>query len=91
MTVMAETMRPETAAVESTKQCARCGGMNLVPGRLEHGMNFFISDETHHSLCKIPLKANLCPDCGYTEFWVIEPSLVLPCEEDEPFVQEEDF
>lgn len=91
MSVMAETIRPETAAEQSAKQCARCGGTNLVQARLEHGMNFFINDETHHSLCKIPLKANLCPECGYTEFWVIEPSRALPCEDDERYIQEEDF
>ena len=81
----------EAAITESTMQCGRCGGTKLIQARLEQGMTFFVNDEAHHSICKIPMKANLCQECGYTEFWVIEPSRALPCDDDERTIQEEDF
>ena len=81
----------EAAITESAKQCVRCGGTKLVEARLDQGMTFFINDEAHHSLCKVAMKAHPCQECGYTEFWVIEPARALPCEEDERLVQEEDF
>lgn len=74
-------------------QCARCGGTKLVPARLEQNMSFYLDDDTHHSLCRVGMKALLCQDCGYAEFWVMDPARALPCDEPErvPTLQEEDF
>jgi predicted nucleic-acid-binding Zn-ribbon protein len=77
--------------MESTKQCARCGGADLVEARLEQPLFFHVNDDTHHSICKVAMKATLCQGCGYTEFWMIDPARALPCDEEEPLVQEEDF
>ena len=77
----------------ASKECMRCGGTNLVPARLEQNMTFHVDDETHHSLCRVGMKALLCQDCGYAEFWVMDPSHALACNEPEPVsaIQEEDF
>ncbi len=74
-------------------ECARCGGKNLIPARLEQNMTFYVDDDTHHALCKIGMKAVLCQDCGYTEFWVMDPAHAVPCDEPErvPALQEEDY
>ena len=91
MTVMMEAARPETATATGGKHCVRCGGTSLVEARLEHGMTLFFNDETHHSTCNVPMRANLCQECGYAEFFVIDPARTLPCEDDERMIQEEDF
>ena len=75
----------------STASCARCEGTKQIEARLETGMTFYVNDEAHHSLCKVGMKAKICQECGYTEFWVMEPSRALPCDDPEPVVQEEDF
>ena len=75
----------------TVEKCAKCGSGNLVPARLEPDLTFHVDDDTHHSHCRVPMKAFLCPACGYAEFWVIDPVRALPCDDDDRVLQEEDF
>ncbi len=77
----------------ASNECARCGGTKLVPARLEQNMAFHVDDDTHHSLRRVGMKAILCQDCGYAEFWVMDPAHALACDEPERVaaIQEEDF
>jgi predicted nucleic-acid-binding Zn-ribbon protein len=77
----------------ASKECARCGGTKLIPARLEQSMTFYANDDTHHSLCRVGMQAILCQDCGYAEFWVMDPSRALAPDEGDcaTEIQEEDF
>jgi predicted RNA-binding Zn-ribbon protein involved in translation (DUF1610 family) len=74
-------------------RCARCGEADLVPARLEQALTFYVNDDTHHKLCRVGMRATLCPSCGYAEFWVADPARALaPDAPDcDSAIQEEDF
>ena len=82
-----------TASTEQGQEprCVRCGGTRLVSARLEEGMHFYVDQESGHGLHRFAMRANLCPDCGHTEFWVQNPAQILVLGEEEHLLQEEDF
>lgn len=80
-----------TASTQQEPRCAKCGGTRLVQARLEEGMHFYMDQESGHGLHRLAMRAYLCPDCGYTEFWVRNPAQILMIGEEEHPLQEEDF
>ena len=84
-------MIASTAGQQTQQQCAKCGGTRLVPARLEKGIDFCLDEETCHGVRRLDMKALLCQDCGYAEFWVTNPSRTLVLNERDHEIQEEDF
>ena len=54
------------------KTCLRCGGTNLEPGAVESTGRIYFRPENSRfmtlSTANVPLKANICVDCGTIEF-----------------------
>ena len=84
-------MIASTAEQQQEQQCAKCGGTRLVSARLEKGIDFCLDEEACHGVRRLDMKALLCQDCGYAEFWVTNPSRTLVLNERDHAIQEEDF